>query len=331
MALAAAACGGSSASPGPRAPATSLKKAALATESPRRLTADALTSLTGSPATELRAAVSHAVLGTATTAVSQLSLSVVASSGSRSLLSTAPTGPAASAEVELSAGTFPLLQVIEATRHLYLRLDLTHLGELGLSLSPAVEQEIAKVEAAFGGRWFELPEQLPAGDSSAGHPSIAQQIETELLGAFSGGRTSRALPAAGGGVLVSVDGNLHSVVVAALPYLDRLFGAIGEPQLPSSAGSIPASYRAVYRLDAGGTLTSATVHLVAQAASADLDVQVTHRPARVAAPAGAVAVPAAEVAGLLAVAGAALGGAGSAGDTTGGGGGTTTAGQPAAG
>ena len=337
LAIAAAACSGSpegasggstttageaTSSSAPAAIPTS-SEARLADETAARLAAAALDSISASPNAELTVTFPDAVLGTASALVKRLGLHLEITTGSQAPISSLKAGNASQAAMELdvSTGATPLVETRVVAGHAYLRFEVKNLAALGGPLTPADQSELATLDPLFGERWLELPAR-PA--SSSGAPSGALPSGTaaelhQLAGDLSANTTYSRTAGPDGGSVIEVSGDLGASLRAALlgilPTLAPLtsLGGSSAGQLRQALASVQASFAARLSCDASGSLTAATLHLVVQAASLDVDVAVSHAPVTVSAPSGATPLSSSMLSGLLGSAGVGSGASGASG------------------
>lgn len=205
----------------------------------------------------------------------------------------AQAGSTLAEDITVNVGTKTLAEIRSVDGNDYLMADLTSLSALpGINL-PA--SQLAALQLAFGGRWFEIPksliDSLTQKEASAAKAQAATDValERQIIDAIS--KVIDNAPArelSGGGY--SETGTLASIVNAVWPTI----ASVTKTTLPASAAAVKGTYTLTLT-NSGSTATGASITIAApggapKITSIGLVAAITHNSETITAPSGATVV-----------------------------------------
>lgn len=196
-------------------------------------------------------------------------------------------------EITINVGSKTLLDLRAIDGNDYLDIDLTSLSAVpGINLPSS---ELAALQLAIGGRWFELPKSLI--DSVAQQNATANKakaaadvaLERKIIDAITKVIDNAPAKALSGGGY-SETGTLASIVRAVWPTIT----SVTKTTIPASAAAVKGTYTLTLT-NAGSTATGASVTITgpgggAQIKSLGLVASITHNSETITAPSGATVI-----------------------------------------
>ena len=294
---------------------TGATKASLADANAQQSAAAAIRSLGAGPNLQLDVSLSGSRLGGATKLADALHL-VVDSSSTDGTTALSAAGSAVASEIRLESGSTSLVDLIETgPSTVFVRVDPLAVLDLPVPFTSAQRDQIRTFAPFVGDRWFSLPPSLlnkaaagRASQSPAGgrldptrFSSLEQSLRQAVLGALD---FKKGSPPPGGGQLIVVSGTLKALVDAVIPVIDQGLAAMSlSARLPvasidTALSQTPVELTGDLSLDDAGTLTTLAVSSAVGAVAVRLTMDIAHADVKVAAPVGAVALPASLISAL---------------------------------